>query len=152
MVNFVWRERWLDCRCLRSPKKHLFVVWILRCISRLTSFVGVIKDHKYTHFLKISKCFSPIATFAPRHESSYHSPPESYILSFVHLFLILLWLLLLPMLSEHPERLTDSYQRYLYHRHMRVVVFLCCRLCRLFVGLLILRYFLVQHDIEKQRR
>jgi hypothetical protein len=29
MVNFVWRERWLDCRCLRSPKKHLFAVWII---------------------------------------------------------------------------------------------------------------------------
>jgi hypothetical protein len=41
-VYLVWRERWFNCRCLRSPKKHLIAVWILRCISRLTSFVGVI--------------------------------------------------------------------------------------------------------------
>jgi hypothetical protein len=76
--------------------------------------------------------------FAPRHESSSHFRPQSYILSFVHSFLTLLWLLLLLMLSKHSERLTDSYRRYLYHRHMRVVVFLCCRLCRLFEGLLVL--------------
>jgi hypothetical protein len=73
--------------------------------------------------------------FAPHHKSSYHSGPQSYILSFVHLFLNLLWLLLFPMLSKHPKRLPAFYRRYLYHWHMRVVVFLCCRLCRLFVGL-----------------
>jgi hypothetical protein len=39
MVNLVWRERWPDCRCLHSLKKHLFTVWILRCISSLTSLV-----------------------------------------------------------------------------------------------------------------
>jgi hypothetical protein len=137
MVNFVWRERWLDCRCLPSPKKHLFAVWILRCISRLTSFVGVIRDPRYTNSLTTSSVCHQLPRFAPRHESSDHSGPQSYILSFVHLFLILLWLLLLPMLSKHSERLTYSYRRYLYHRHMRVVVFLCCRLCRLFVGLLV---------------
>jgi hypothetical protein len=123
-------ELWLDCRCLRSPKKHLFAVWILRCISRLTSFVGVIRD--------TSVC-RQWPRYATRHKSSFHSGLQSYILSFVHLFLTLLWLLLFPMLSKHPERLTDSYRRYLYHRHMRVVMFLCCRLCRLFVGLLVVR-------------
>jgi hypothetical protein len=136
MVNFVWRERWLDCRYLRSPKKHLFAVWILRCISRLTSFVGVIRDPKYTNSLTNSKCLSPIATLCPtsRIVLSFWAA-----IIFVHLFFTLLWLLLLPMLSKHSERLTDSYRRYLYHRHMRVVVFLCCRLCRLFVSLLVVR-------------
>jgi hypothetical protein len=44
------------------------------------------------------------------------------------------------LLSKHSERLTDdSYRRYLYHRHIQVDVFLCCRLCRLFVGLLVVR-------------
>jgi hypothetical protein len=65
LVNFVWRARWLDCKCLRSPKKHLFAVWILwilRCISRLTSFVDVIRDPRYTNSLTTSKCF---ATFCP---------------------------------------------------------------------------------------
>jgi hypothetical protein len=56
MVNFVWREGRLDCRCLRRPKKHLFAVWILRCISRLTSFVGVFRDPRYTNSLTTSKC------------------------------------------------------------------------------------------------
>jgi hypothetical protein len=55
------------------------------------------------------------------------------------LFLIPLCLLLFSMLSKYPERLTDSYRRYLYHRHMRVVMFLCCRLYWLFVGLLVIR-------------
>jgi hypothetical protein len=121
LVNgeFVRRERWLDCRCFHSPKKHLFAVWILRCFSKLKSFFGVTW---YTNSLKTSKCLSPIATLCPRHESSYHSGPQSYILSFDHLFLTLLWLLLFPMLNKHPERLTDSYQRYLYHRHTRVFV------------------------------
>jgi hypothetical protein len=54
-----------------------------------------------------------LSRFAPRHESSYHSGSQSYIVSFVHLFLTLLFVLLFPMLSKHPERLTDSYQRYL---------------------------------------
>jgi hypothetical protein len=54
MVNFVWRERWLNCRCLRSPKKHLFAVWILCYISRFTSFVGVIRDPRYTNSLMTS--------------------------------------------------------------------------------------------------
>jgi hypothetical protein len=62
-------------------------------------------------------------------------PGQSYILPFVHLFLILLWLLLLPMLSKLSDRLTDSYRRYLYHRQMQEVMFLCCRLCWLFVDL-----------------
>jgi hypothetical protein len=137
MVNFFWRERWLDYRCLRSPKKHPCPVWILRCISRLTSFVIVITDPRNTNFFTNSKCLS---RFAPRHESSYHSGPQSEDLSlFVHLFLTLLWLLLFSMLSKHPDWLTNSYRRYLYHRHMRVIVFLCCSLCRLFVGLLVVR-------------
>jgi hypothetical protein len=89
-----------------------FAVWILRYISRLTSFVGVIRDPRYTNSLTTSKCLSPIATL---------SGPQTYILSFVHLFLTLLWLLLFPMLIKHSKRLTDSYRRYLYHRHMRVV-------------------------------
>jgi hypothetical protein len=76
--------------------------------------------------------------FALRQKSSYHSRLQSYILSFVQLFLTLLWLLVL-MLSKHPEQLTDSYRRYLNHRHIRVVVFPCCRLCQLFVGLLVVR-------------
>jgi hypothetical protein len=135
-------------RCLRSPKKHrLFAVWILRCISRLTSLVGVIRDPKYTHSLTTSKCLSPIATLCPTSRIVLSFPAAIiYISSFVHLFLIPLWLLLLPMLSKHSERLTDSYLRYLYHRHMRAVVFRCCR----FVGLLVVRYNF-QHDIEKQR-
>jgi hypothetical protein len=56
------------------------------------------------------------------------------IFKFKFILLTLLWLLLFPMLnlSKHPERLIDSYRRYLCHRHLRVVVFLCCRLCRLF--------------------
>jgi hypothetical protein len=130
MVNFVWRERWLNRRCVRSPKKHLFVVWILRCISRLTSLVGVIRDPRYTNSLTILRCSNrPI---------SYRAA-ITYFVFCLFLFLTLLWLLHSPMLSKHPERLTDSYLRYLYHRHMRVVVFLCCRLCRLFVGLLVVR-------------
>jgi hypothetical protein len=133
MVNFVWRKMWFDRRCLRSLKKHLFAVWILRCISRLTSFVGVIKDPSCPNSLTTSMCLSPIATLCPtsRIVLSFRAA-----LSFVHLFLTLLWLLF-PMLSKHPDRLTDSYRRYLYHRNMRVV-FLCCRLCRLFVGLLVI--------------
>jgi hypothetical protein len=83
--------------------------------------------------------------FAQRHESSYHSGPQSHILSFVYLFLTITWLLLFLMLRYHPERLIDSYRRYLYHRHMRVVVFLCCRLSRLFVGLLVVRLLPVRH-------
>jgi hypothetical protein len=65
MVNFVWRERWLDCKCLHSPKKHLFAVWILRCISRLTSFVGVFRAPTYTNSLTTSKYLSPITTLCP---------------------------------------------------------------------------------------
>jgi hypothetical protein len=112
MVNFVWRERWLDHRCLRSSKKHLFAVWIFRYISRLTSFVGVIRDPRSTNSLMTSKCLSPTDTLCPCHESSYHSVPQSYILSLVHLFLTQLWLLLFPMLSKHPERIADSHRRY----------------------------------------
>jgi hypothetical protein len=123
MVNFVWRERWLNRRCLRSLKKHLFAVWILRCISRVTSFVGVIRDPRYTNFLRLPSVCRQLPRFAPRYESSYHSGPQSYILSFV-LFLTQLWLLLFSMICKHSKRLTDSYRRYLYHRHRRVVVFL----------------------------
>jgi hypothetical protein len=139
MMNFVWHERWLDCRCLCSPKKHLFAVWILCCISRLTSFVGVIRDPKYTNSLTTSKCLSPIATLCPTSRIVVSFRAAIIYFVFYSFTLTLLWLLLLPMLSKHSERLTDSYRRYLYHRHMRVVVFLCCRLCRLFVGLLVVR-------------
>jgi hypothetical protein len=100
MVNFVWRERWVDCRCLRSPKKHLFAVCILRCIFRLTSFVGLIRDPRYTNSLTTSNCLSPVATIYP----------TSYILSFFHLFLTQLWLLLFPMLSKlHVLDNTESF-------------------------------------------
>jgi hypothetical protein len=138
MVNFIWCERWLDCRCLRSPKKHLFV-WIFPCISRLTSFVGVMRDPKYTNSLTTSKCLSPIATLCltSRIVLSFRAA----IIYFVFCSFIFNPTLAAspPMLSKHSERLTNSYRRYLYHRHMRVVVFLCCRLCRLFVGLLVVR-------------
>jgi hypothetical protein len=137
MINFVWRERWFNCRCLRSPKKQLIADWILCCISRLTSFVGVIRDLRYTNSLTTSKCWSPIANC--HLPIANNSGPQSYTLSFVHLFLTLIWLLLFSMLSKHPERLTDSYRRYLYHRHIRVVLILCCRLCQLFVGLLVIQ-------------
>jgi hypothetical protein len=111
----------------------------LRCISRLTSFVDVIRDSRYTNTLTTSKCFSPIATLCPtlRIVLSFRAAIIYFV--FCSFILTLLWLLLLPMLSKHTDRLTDSYQRYLYHRHMPVVVFLCCRLCRLFIGLLVVR-------------
>jgi hypothetical protein len=35
------------------------------CISRLTSFVGVIRDPWYTNSLTTSKCLSPITTHCP---------------------------------------------------------------------------------------
>jgi hypothetical protein len=38
-------------------------------------------------------------------------------------YIRVLRLLLFPMLSKHPERLTGSYRRYLiYHRHMQVII------------------------------
>jgi hypothetical protein len=58
LVNFVCREKWLDCKCLHSSKKQLFAVWILRCISRQ-------RDPRYTNSLMTSKCLSPIATLCP---------------------------------------------------------------------------------------
>jgi hypothetical protein len=115
MVNLVWRERWLDCRCLRSPKKHLFAVWILGCISRLTSFVGVIRDPRYTNSLTTSKCLSPIATLCPTSRIVVSFWAAIIYFVFCSFILTLFWLLLLPMLSKHFERLTDSYRRYLYH-------------------------------------
>jgi hypothetical protein len=65
-MNFVGRERCLDCNCLRSPKKHLFAVWILLCITR---------DPKYTNSLTTSKVLSPEAQ---RRESSCRCRPQSY--------------------------------------------------------------------------
>jgi hypothetical protein len=37
----------------------------MTCISRLTSFVGVIRDPRYTKSLTTSNCLSPIATLCP---------------------------------------------------------------------------------------
>jgi hypothetical protein len=39
-----WKVSWLQM--FTHLKKHLFAVWILRCISWLTLFVGVIRDPK----------------------------------------------------------------------------------------------------------
>jgi hypothetical protein len=81
----------------------------------------------YRYSLTTSKCLSPITTLCPTSRNVLSFRAAILYSVFFHLFLTLLWLLLLPMLSKHPEWLTDSYRRYLYHRHMRVVVFFCSR-------------------------
>jgi hypothetical protein len=107
--SFVWRERWPNQKCLRSPKKHLFAVWILRCISRLTSFVGVIKDPRYTNSLMTSNCLSPIATLCPTSRIVLSFRAAIIYFHICSFFLTLIWLLLFAMPSEHPKGLTDSY-------------------------------------------
>jgi hypothetical protein len=108
MVDFIWRERWFDRRCFRSPNKDLFAVWVLRCISRLMSSLVSSDILGTQNLLRLQSVCRRLPRFASRHESFYHSRPQSYMLSFVHLFLALLRLLLFPMLSNHLERLTDD--------------------------------------------
>jgi hypothetical protein len=57
-------------RCILSGVKggstaDVCGIWIIRCISRPTSFVGVINDPRYTNSLTTSKCLLPIATLCP---------------------------------------------------------------------------------------
>jgi hypothetical protein len=61
------KQDWADQGLVNgeSSLKHLFAVWILRCISRLMPFVGVIGDPSYTISLATSKCLSPMATLCP---------------------------------------------------------------------------------------
>jgi uncharacterized integral membrane protein len=108
---------------MRSPKKYLFAVWILRCISRLTSFVGVIRDPRYRYCFTTSKFLWPIATLCPTSRIVLSFRAAIIYFVFFSFILTLLLLLLFPMLSKHPKRLTDSYRRYLYHRQMGVVMF-----------------------------
>jgi hypothetical protein len=63
---------------------HLFAVSILRWISRLTSFVGVIRDPRYTNSLTTSKCLLPIAKLRPT--SRIVLSFQAAIIYFVHLF------------------------------------------------------------------
>jgi hypothetical protein len=89
----------------------------------LTSFVGVIRDSKYTNSLTTSKCLSPIATLCPT--SRIVISFRAAIIYFVFCSFIFNPTLAASSSNAKYERLTDSYRRYLYHRHMRVVVFLC---------------------------
>jgi hypothetical protein len=92
---FVGSERCPDCKCLRSPKKHLFAVWILFCIFRLTSLFGVTRDPKYTNSLTTSKVLSPKATLCPT---------SRIVLSFpaAIIYLVLLSLNFNPVLFASP--------------------------------------------------
>jgi hypothetical protein len=97
-----------------------------------------IRDPRYTNSLTTSKCLSPITTLCPT---------SRIVLSFraAIIYFVFCSFIFNPTLAaslpiiKHSERLTDSYRRFRFHRHMRVVVFLCCRLCRLFIGLCVVR-------------
>jgi hypothetical protein len=91
-------------------QSRFFVVFPDSCHSLVSS--GILSTKILWRLQKVCR---QLPRFTPRHESSYHSGPQSYIVCFVHLFLTLLWLLLFPMLSKHLERLPDSYRRYLIY-------------------------------------
>jgi hypothetical protein len=71
MMNFVGRESYSNCNCWRSPKKHLFAVWILLCISRITSLFGVTRDPK---------------SFVAKSHAPPNVPNRSLVSSLNHLF------------------------------------------------------------------
>jgi hypothetical protein len=108
MMNFVKRERCPYCNCLRSPKKFLFPVWILRCISRLTSLFGVTKDPKYTNSLTTSKVLSPKPTLSAYVANRSSFPAAIMYFVLLSLIFILLGSFLFPHFLDGCLALTDN--------------------------------------------